>query len=143
VSTNPNSLPSQTKIIWAALTLSQLLYLVVGIIAVSPSESKVPDDIILIALLVAGLSAIAVACLVIPMIVKVQSLEEVLTPFIIQWALVESMAVIGLVGRFLGASDTFFFGSIFLSVMFMLILFPTKKRAMRFVHQKSTRQESE
>ena len=133
MSSTSNSLPPQTKIIWAALTFSQLIYAVVGGFVLSPQEGSGPDETLLYGLLGVALSTIAAAVLVIPNVVKVKSFDAVVTPFIVQWALVESVALYGLVGKVLGASNTYLFGLTFLAMTFMVILYPSEKRARSFV----------
>jgi len=141
VSTTSNSLPPLTKIIWAALTFSQLIYAIVGVFIIPAQEVGSPNDIVLYGLLGSSFIAIGVALLVIPTTSKVNSLSAVVTPFIIQWALVESAAVFGLVGKFMGGSNTFLCGLTFLSVIFMVILFPTEKRAQAFLRKDQADQE--
>ena len=135
MSDSSNSLPPITKILWGALTMSQVIYGVVATV-VPVDEGTEADDVFVIALLIAGLMSLGMAIFGIPKFMKVASKAEVLTPFIIQWAIVESVAIYGVVGHFMGASDVFVYGMICMGIAFMVFLFPTERRAEEFITEK-------
>ena len=140
MSDSSNSLPPITKIIWGGLTVSQLVYGVVGT-TVDTTEMDAPDDVLLIVLLIMGLVSLSVSVIGVPMFLRVESKLEVFTPFVVQWALVESVAVYGLVGRFQGASDVFFYAMLGMALSFMLLLFPTEARAKKFLRENASVEE--
>ena len=123
-----NSLPITITIIWAALTMSQLIYAVVGTI-VEIDESLVLSDPMIGLVLFVGLMAAGIAAFAVPMFVPIHSESSLFTVFIIQWAVTEVISVAALVSRFLGGPDVLFYGLIFLSMVTMICLYPTKKRA--------------
>ena len=114
------------KIVWFALTMSQLIYGVVGMI-VSPEGTEITDMLLIILALVGVFNAV-LAFVLVPMFFKVTSQENVLSIFILQWALIESIAIFGLMGKILAGSMMFLIGMIAMSVIFMLLLFPSDKR---------------
>jgi len=136
MSESSNTLPPVTKILWGALTMSQLVYLIVATIIEVDAETKA-DDTLVMALLIIGISTLAVSIFVIPKVIKVPSKSAVLTPFIIQWALIESVCIYGLAGRFLGAPEAFYYGMICMGIAFMLFLFPTDRRAEDFIKKET------
>ena len=115
-----------SKIVWFALTTSQLIYGVVGMI-VSPEVTEITDMLIIVLALVGVFNAV-LAFVLVPMFFKVTSQENVLPLFILQWALIESIAIFGLMGKILAGSMMFLIGMIAMSVIFMLLLFPSDKR---------------
>ena len=126
MSNTPNPSIQPTKIIWFALTMSQFIYGVVGM-NISP-EVEEGNDIFLIVFLVIGLLQAVGAFLLVPKLFKVTSKENAFTLCIVQWALIESIAVFALVGKILAGSVTFMAGMLAMSIIFMLLLFPSDKR---------------
>ena len=109
---------SSVMIIWGALFLSQMIYLVVPHIIEIEQES--PDNVFIIVLCTVGLGN-ALFSFVYPSIIKS---TDVLTRSIIQFALLESCALMGLVCSLLGADTMYQYGLSFLSLGGMMMLFP-------------------
>ena len=126
MSNPPNTSLQVPKIIWFALTISQVVYGVVGM-SISPDSSE-GNDILAIGLLVMGLSNAVLSFVVVPKFFKVTSRENALSLFIVQWALIESIAIFGLVGKIMAGSLPLMIGMISMSFIFMLLLFPSEKR---------------
>ena len=121
------------KIVWFALTMSQLIYGVVGAM-ISPDVPEVTDMLLIILSAVGAFNAV-LAFVLVPMFFKVTSQENVLSLFILQWALIESIAIFGLVGKILAGSMMFLVGMLALSIIFMLLLFPSEKRLNEMLQQ--------
>ena len=108
-------------IIWGALLMSQLIYLVIP--QVLEISAEPPEQILLLALCGVGLSN-AVFAFVLPTFMKNQPR---MTTSIIQFALLETCAVLGLVCTFLGAASMYHYGLAFLGAGGMLLVFPKKE----------------
>jgi hypothetical protein len=136
MSESSNSLPSTITIIWAALSFSQLIYAFIGTIIEIENNLVLNNEMIVVFLLLA-LILVGVSVLGVPIFVKANSKEKVFTVFIIQWAVIEVISVLGLISRFQGGPDVLFYGMIFLSFVTMVCLFPTKKRAEEMIRRNS------
>ena len=112
---------SVLPIIWGALLMSQLVYLVIPQLVEISAEP--PEQTILLALCGVGLSNAAFA-FVLPNILKGQNR---MTISIIQFALLETCAVLGLVSTFLGAESIYHYGLAFLGAGGMFLVFPKKE----------------
>ena len=126
MSNTSNSSIQPTTIIWFGLTMSQFIYGVVGM-TISP-EIEEGNDILIVIFLVIGLFNAVLAFLLAPKFFKVTSKENAFSLCILQWALIESIAVFGLVGKILAGSVPFMAGMLTMSIIFMLLLFPSEKR---------------
>ena len=119
------------RIVWGALLFSQLIYLVVAIFVASPSpeaiEAMVNNPIPMI-LFGIGLVEIGLAMFLIPNIVKPPEkpthVSQLFTSRVIQWAVVESAMILGLVNSFQGGPDTVIIGLFVVAVLAMLKTFP-------------------
>ena len=114
---NGNPLP----IIWGALLMSQLIYLVIP--EVVQMDAEPPDQIVLLGLCGVGISN-AIIALVIPNLLKNQ---DRMSRSIIQYAFLESCSILGLVCTFLGAPSMYHYGLAFLGAGGMILLFPKKE----------------
>ena len=119
------------RIVWGALLFSQLVYLVVAIFVASPSPEAIeamvnnPMPMIFFGI---GLVQIGVAVFLIPNIIKPPEnpthVSQVFTSRIVQWAIVESAIVLGLINSFQGGPDTVIIGLFVVAVLAMLKTFP-------------------
>ena len=119
------------RIVWGALLFSQLVYLVVALVVADPSPEAIeamannPMPMILFGI---GLTEIGVAVFVIPNIIKPPekptNVSQLLTSRIVQWAIVESAIILGLVNAFQGGTNTVMIGLFVVAVLAMLKTFP-------------------
>ena len=126
---NPHLVP---KIIWGALTFSQAIYLGVGLFVVNPSPEQVEsmaNSPIPMVLFGVGLMMILMGTFFITQIIKAPEKptkpEEVLTPRIIQWAMIEAGVVMGLVTAFQGGPNAVLIGLYVIALFAMLKTFPS------------------
>ena len=120
------------RVVWGALLFSQLVYLVVALVIADPSPEAVeemannPMPMIFFGI---GLVEIGLAVFLIPNIIKPPenptNVSQLLTSRIVQWAIVESAIILGLVNAFQGGSNTVIIGLFVVSVLAMLKTFPT------------------
>ena len=120
------------RVVWGALLFSQLVYLVVALVVADPSPEAVeemannPMPMIFFGI---GLVEIGLAVFLIPNIIKPPenptNVSQLLTSRIVQWAIVESAIILGLVNAFQGGSNTVIIGLFVVSVLAMLKTFPT------------------
>ena len=95
----PNSM-----ILWLAFVVAVLIYGVVGfVVPVSSEAARLPGWIFPVIALILGISA-----LLLPTFLSGRGQATTVTGGIIAWAMDESVAVVGLVSVFLGASSTVF-----------------------------------
>lgn len=114
-------------IIWGALLMSQLIYLVIPQFAEISAEP--PEQKMLLILCAVGVSN-AMASFAVPHFIKTPDTADpskVIAPSIIQYALLESCCVLGLVCSFLGASPMYQYGLALVGLGGMLVLFPKQK----------------
>ena len=119
------------KIIWGALTLSQAVYLGIALFAANPSEEQIaqmannPTPMIFFGI---GLMEIGLAVFLLPKLLNVpenpKSSHELMVPRIVQWAVIESAMVLGLVASFQGAPQIVPLGLFVVAVVGMLKTFP-------------------
>ena len=112
---------SLLPIIWGALLMSQFIYLVIPQFMEITSEP--PEQIMLLVLCGVGVSN-AMASFAVPHFIKG---PDNITPSIIQYALLESCCVLGLVCTFLGAPSMYQYGLAIVGIGGMLVLFPKAK----------------
>ena len=120
------------RVVWGTLLFSQLVYLVVALVIADPSPEAVeemannPMPMIFFGI---GLVEIGLAVFLIPNIIKPPenptNVSQLLTSRIVQWAIVESAIILGLVNAFQGGSNTVIIGLFVVSVLAMLKTFPT------------------
>ena len=120
------------KIIWGAITFSLAIFLGLALFGVTPSEEQVADmannpmPMIFFGI---GLMEIGLAVFLLPKLLNVpenpKSSNELMTPRIIQWAVIESGMVMGLVAAFQGAPQVVPIGLFVVALMAMLKTFPT------------------
>lgn len=110
--------------IWGALLMAQLIYLVVG--TVVPSQADPINQVEMIMMGVIGVTDISVAIFGLPLFVK-PTKKTLLTFFIIQWAMIESCAVLGIVGKMMGAPMPFLYIMVGFAMTGMLFTMPTEK----------------
>ena len=108
-------------IIWGALLLSQLVYLAIPFLLEIDAEP--PEQTLILALCGVGLSN-AMFAFVLPNVLKNQ---DRMTTSIIQFALLETCSVLGLVCSFMGADSMYHYGLAFLGAGGMLLVFPKKE----------------
>ena len=97
------------KIIWGAITFSLAVFLGVALFGVTPSEEQMVDmannpmPMIFFGI---GLMEIGLAVFLLPKLLNVpdnpKSSHELMVPRIIQWAVIESGMIMGLVAAFQG-----------------------------------------
>ena len=103
---NPNLVP---KIIWGALTFSQAIHLGIALFVANPSVEQIEsmsNSPIPMVLFGVGFMMILMGTFFITQIIKAPENptkpEELMTPRIIQWAMIEAGMVMGLVTAFQG-----------------------------------------
>ena len=116
---------TRLTIIWLALCISQLLYVGIGF-SVGPELETEVDDIILYVLLGSGLMSTVVALVVIPQIIKVKSMEQYFTYTIVRMALLESIAIEGFVGYYIGGPQMMQWAMTMWALALMLLVRPTE-----------------
>ena len=121
---NPKKMTTLT-IVWLALCLSQLLYVGIGFV-VGPEPGTEPDEIMLYVLLGSGLMSTVVALVVIPMAIKVQSIEQYFTYTIIRMAILESIAIEGFVGYYIGGPQKMQWAMTVWALALMVLVRPTE-----------------
>ena len=119
------------RVVWGALLFSQLVYLVVALVIADPSPEAVeemannPMPMIFFGI---GLVEIGLAVFLIPNIIKPPenptNVSQLLTSRIVQWALVESSVILGLINTFKGGTNTVIIGLFVVAVLAMLKTFP-------------------
>ena len=112
-------------IIWAALTVSHLFHLAMG--ELSQKQAEEADPTLVIGLCIAGLSTLILSLFVVPKNIKATKPEQLTTIFIIQWVLIESTGIFGLIARFMGAHAMIQYGMMGLAFVGMLFTFPSDK----------------
>ncbi|MAA79326.1 MAG: hypothetical protein CL916_08700 [Deltaproteobacteria bacterium] len=117
----PKSKENVLPIIWGALLVSQLIYLVIPQFLEITAEP--PEQIIIFALCGIGMSN-AVFSFVVPNFLKNQ---DRISLSIIQYALFESCAIFGFICAFLGAESMYHYGLAFLGAGGMLLVFPKQE----------------
>ena len=120
------------KIIWGALTLSQAVYLGIALFVANPSEEQIaamansPTPMIFFGI---GLMEIGLAVFLLPKLLNVpenpKSTNELMIPRIIQWAVIESGMILGLVAAFQGAPQIVPRGLFIVAIVGMLKTFPS------------------
>lgn len=119
------------RIVWGALLFSQLVYLVVALVVADPSPEAIesmsnnPTPMIFFGI---GLVEIGLAVFLIPNIIKPPenstNVSQLFTTRVIQWAVVESAVILGLVNSFQGGTNTVIIGLFVVAVLAMLKTFP-------------------
>ena len=119
------------KIIWGAITFSLAVFLGVALFGVTPSEEQMADmannpmPMIFFGI---GLMEIGLAVFLLPKLLNVpdnpKSVNELMVPRIIQWAVIESGMIMGLVAAFQGAPQIVPLGLFVVAVVGMLKTFP-------------------
>ena len=110
-----------TKIIWFALFMSQIIYLIIPNV-ISISEEP-PEDILLMALGAVGVSNVVMA-FVLPILMK--KVDDFALK-IIQFAILESCSIIGFVGVVIGGPALFQYSLALLAMGGMIVAFPKEK----------------
>ena len=115
-----------------AITFSLAIFLGLALFGVTPSEEQVADmanNPIPMIFFGIGLMEIGLAVFLLPKLLNVpenpKSSNELMTPRIIQWAVIESGMVMGLVAAFQGAPQVVPIGLFVVALMAMLKTFPT------------------
>jgi len=126
---NPTLVP---KIIWGALTFSQAIYLGIGLFVANPSAEQIEsmaNSPIPMVLFGVGLMMILMGTFFITQIIKAPDKptkpEEVVTPRIIQWAMIEGGMVMGLVTAFQGGPNAVPIGLYVIALFAMIKTFPS------------------
>ena len=112
------------KIIWAGLTFSVFIYGFVAPIARQP-DANMEDPTLVLALMVISASNAAVALLGVPAFIKLKEPQTIFTRFIVQWALLDSVAIMGFIAFVLGGPGWSLSLPIATSIVFMIVLFPS------------------
>lgn len=125
---NPHLVP---KIIWGALTFSQAIYLGMGLFVANPPAEQIEsmaNSPIPMVLFGVGLMMILMGTFFITTIIKAPEKptkpEELLTPRIIQWAMIEAGMVMGLSTAFQGGPSSVLIGLYVIALFAMLKTFP-------------------
>ena len=117
-------------IIWGALIMSVVIYSVIGTIIVPEAAVDVPLETmrwVFIATGVGTTGALFVIRNAFGGRIRVRTPQSWATRNILSWALSESVAIFGLILRFLGDSTTFLYGFAAWSVLLMLRYRPTRE----------------
>jgi hypothetical protein len=112
------------KIIWGALTFSQLIYLVVAFFVVEPPEQP-PEQMMSIIFFGIGCSNILLGTFGVEKFMKAQDFSSFVTQCIIKWAMIESGVIFGLVNKFQGGLDAIMVGLYVLALFGMIKTFPS------------------
>ena len=111
------------KVIWFALFMSQFIYLAIPNLVELLPPKEPPEDVLLMVLGVIGISNVVIAFVLPTILKKVESFQLA----ILQYAVLESCAIIGFAGVFLGAPNIFHYVLAFLAMAGMVALFPKNK----------------
>ena len=117
---------NQLPIIWGALTFSHLVYLVMASLVVKEVNPEV--EMLGTLLMGIGMMNIAMALFVMPKLLSDRSKDGINNLCIIQWAIIESGAILGFVSYFLTGLKMPLYVLVALSVSAMMLVFPSKKR---------------
>ncbi len=117
------------RIVWGALTFSQVVHLGLALFIFSEGAELDPANTSLpIVLFGMGLMNIAIAVFVLPNMIKVpenpKHVGELFSSRIIQWAVIESGVVLGLVNSSMGGPDAVVIGLWMVALLGMLKTFP-------------------
>ncbi len=119
------------RIVWGALTFSQVIQLTLALLVASPTPEAIEqasNTSLPIVFFGMGLMNIAVALFVLPNMIKLPEnpthVGELFTSRIIQWSVIESAVVLGLVNSFMGGPDVVVIGLWVLALLGMLKTFP-------------------
>ena len=112
-----------TRIIWGALTVSQLVYLVVAFTTAEPPEEP-PDQMLSVIFFVLGCSNIGLGAFGVDRFMPVTNASSFMTSNIIKWAVIESAVVFGLVNSFMGGPAVVIIGLYVLALLGMIKTFP-------------------
>ena len=112
-------------IIWGALFSSHFLHLALGEFGIIESDPM--DLTIVAAICLVGISTFVLSLAIIPKTMKAQNPGQLPTIFIIQWALIESTAIFGLMTRFIGGEAYMQYGMAGLAMVGMMFTFPSQK----------------
>ncbi len=127
------------KIIWGALVISVMIYgLIVFMMsrvwAAVPKEwQELTSNPILIALAIAAMATLVMAFLIFPALQarrSDQSIAALRQRFIVQWSLIESVAVYGVVGTFMTQDPRVFAVFVTVAIAAFLLAFPTAERML-------------
>ena len=116
-------------ILWMALTGSIFIYGLVGYISQQNVTHETPiDQTTLIVLGIAAAMVVGAVFFVIPKAIKPKTKAHLFSFCIIQWALIEAIAVLGLLSYFLGGPLSIFLTFLGAATIFMVVLLPTEIR---------------
>ena len=120
------------RIVWGVLLFSQLVYLVAALVLADPTPEAIeamannPMPMIFFGI---GLVEIGLAVFLIPNIIKPPenptNVSQLFTTRIVQWAIVESAIILGLLNAFQGGTNTVIIGLFVVAVLAMLKTFPS------------------
>ena len=101
----PEEIVKKLTIIWMTLTSSIFIYGAVGYVVLQKNTVAEPlSQTTLIALITVATTAAIISFVVMPKAMKPKSPKNLLSYCILQWALIEGIAVLGLVLYFLGST---------------------------------------
>ena len=118
------------KIIWGALTFSMLVHLGLSLFIADPTPEQIAlmeEKSTAMIYFVIGLMNIGLAVFFLPNVFKPKdpkNSSELLTPRIVQWAVIESGMILGLLSSFSGGPDIVATGLFVVAVLAMLKTFP-------------------
>ena len=125
------------KIIWGALTFSQLVYLGIALFVASPTPEQIAsmeEKSTAMIYFGIGLMEIGAAVFLMPKVLNVpenpKDSNELRVPRIVQWAMIESAMILGLVAAFQGAPQVVPIGLFVVAVVGMLKTFPKDVKPM-------------
>ena len=120
------------KIIWGALTASQAIYLGLALFVASPTPEQIASmeqSSTAMIFFGIGLMEIGLAVFLMPKILNVpenpKSSNELMVPRIIQWAIIESAMILGLVASFQGGPQVVPIGLYVVALIAMVKTFPS------------------
>lgn len=116
----PANIEATMQIIWVALLSAIGIYAVLGLIVVKPAPPSDQLNVIAVALMGVAVMQTAFAFLAPRFLPKMPSISM----YILRWAMAESVAICGLMLRFLGAPTNWFLIFIVWSALLMLTLRP-------------------
>lgn len=144
---NPRTQQAKTTlwILWGALCMSQLLYVMVGYVIRTSATEPIPDSyqdlltpLLLAAGVVAGGALFGVDRFLKP-VPKAQMPQAYFVPFLLKMALSESVGIFGFLLFYLGAPWELFLGFVGVALLLMASFAPTDGRLLAFARDLENR----
>ena len=120
--------------LWMFLTSSIFVYGLVGyVVSQSNQETERLSDTTLNTLIVITIMIAVIALIIVPKIIKPKEDSHLFGYCLIQWALIESIAIFGLMSYYLGGPFSVFISMLGASVILMVLLLPTSARLKKLL----------